>query len=224
MLDIRHGDNKELIKDLENDSIDLIYFNPPFGITKKYWDKDLDWDSLFPEMWRVLKPNGTIIIHCSISFNWKLVRQEWSKDLRYCYYWNKKKVTNWLNTKWSPLRCVEEIFVYSKKPTKTTFNYVKNPEYKRKPSENLAVDSYYSAHRSMRSGGVNKGTPTHYLEIPATTSDFTRPDELIRFIIETHSNTGETVLDPTCGLGRCGFVAESLNRKWIGFEIRTDIK
>jgi tRNA1(Val) A37 N6-methylase TrmN6 len=40
------GDIHEVIKTIKTDSIDLIYTNPPFGITKKKWDTPLNWDEL----------------------------------------------------------------------------------------------------------------------------------------------------------------------------------
>ena len=47
------GNINDIIKTLESDSIDLIYTDPPFSITKASWDKPLNWKDLFPEMWRV---------------------------------------------------------------------------------------------------------------------------------------------------------------------------
>ena len=61
----RFGDIHEIIKTLEDNSIDFIYTDPPFGTTKAKWDKKLDWEKLFPEMWRVLKPTGTICLYAS---------------------------------------------------------------------------------------------------------------------------------------------------------------
>ena len=63
--------HKEIL--LINDNIvNLIYTSPPYGITEAEWDKPLDWDMLFPEMWRVLKPNGIIVLHASMPFTYEL--------------------------------------------------------------------------------------------------------------------------------------------------------
>jgi site-specific DNA-methyltransferase (adenine-specific) len=37
------------------DSIDFIYFNPPFGITRQPWDEKLDWKNIFIELFRISK-------------------------------------------------------------------------------------------------------------------------------------------------------------------------
>lgn len=48
------------------------------------------------------------------------------------------------------------------------------------------------------------------------------PAELPRFFIEFLTKQGNLVLDPFAGSNTTGFVAEELNRRWIGLEIRSD--
>lgn len=220
MLDIRIGDNKDLIKDLESNSVQMIYFNPPFGTTHKEWDKPLDWDSLWPEMWRVLKPNGAIVIHCSIPFTWELIRQSWSKHLKYCWYWNKVQTTCFLHSNFAPLRCVEEVLVYYKKTPK--FNVEVNPDYICDKTNTTKLSSYYEhdGYQKLLNKKGKKGQPKHYIEIPRTNGDFTRPKELIAKFIKHYTDEGDLILDPTCGMGRSGEVSSELNRKWIGMDIR----
>ena len=57
------GDIHKEILQINDNIVNLIYTSPPYGITEAEWDKPLDWDMLFPEMWRVLKPNGIIVLH-----------------------------------------------------------------------------------------------------------------------------------------------------------------
>jgi 16S rRNA G966 N2-methylase RsmD len=234
MINIQIGDNVELIKQIESGSVQLIYFNPPFNITKKDWDAvPLEWNALWVEMWRVLKPNGAVIIHASIPFSWELIRQQpWSKHLKYCYYWNKQRATGYLNTGYAPLRKMEEVLVYFKK--KPVFNWKTNPAHRGgvvdEEVPSATTGGYYGdfARRRVTKNKVPKGTPSDYIEIPrgrpntttGTTTDFTRPDEIMKFFVETYTNSGDTVLDVTCGDGRCGAVCEALGRNFIGFDKR----
>lgn len=50
------------------------------------------------------------------------------------------------------------------------------------------------------------------------------PKELVRRVILLCSNEGDTVLDPFAGSGTTLVVANSLGRKWIGYEINADYK
>ena len=55
MAEYIEGDIHEVIKDLKDNSIDMIYTDPPFNTTKASWDKGLRWEELFPEMWESIK-------------------------------------------------------------------------------------------------------------------------------------------------------------------------
>jgi len=92
------------ILNLEDNSFDLIYTSPPYGITEAEWDKPLNWDMLFPQMWRVLKPNGIIILHASMPFTYELLKYQAPK---YHYTWLKNRKTNFFKAKLQPLRNTE---------------------------------------------------------------------------------------------------------------------
>ena len=107
------GDIHEVIKTLADNSIDFIYTDPPFGTTQAEWDTGLNWEELFPEMWRVLKPTGIICLYASMPFTYELMKYDTPK---YHYTWVKNNSTGFLRCKSQPLRNTEEIFIYYKKP------------------------------------------------------------------------------------------------------------
>lgn len=49
-----------------------------------------------------------------------------------------------------------------------------------------------------------------------------KPVSLLERIIKASSNEGDTVLDPFCGTFTTCFVAQKLNRRFIGIEIQED--
>lgn len=59
-----HGDSLEKLKDLEDNSIDTIITDPPYGLSfmGKKWDYDVPQVELWQECLRVLKPGGTALI------------------------------------------------------------------------------------------------------------------------------------------------------------------
>lgn len=65
-IDLRAGDSLELLKTLEDNSIDSIVTDPPYGLSfmNKKWDYDVPSYELWTEALRVLKPGG----HC-VSFS-----------------------------------------------------------------------------------------------------------------------------------------------------------
>ena len=88
------GDIHEVIKTIEDNTIDFIYTDPPFGTTKASWDKGLDWKELFSDMWRVLKTNGIICLYASIPFTYELLKYETPK---YHYSWIKNNSTGFFS-------------------------------------------------------------------------------------------------------------------------------
>ena len=100
MIKYIQGDIHDVIKNIEDNSIDFIYTDPPFSTTKANWDKPLRWEELFEEMWRVLKPNGIIALHSAIPFTYELLKYEKPK---YNYNWKKNNSTGFLTSKYQGL-------------------------------------------------------------------------------------------------------------------------
>ncbi len=64
MNKIIHGDSQEELKKLQDNSIDTIITDPPYGLSfmGKKWDYDVPSVELWQECLRVLKPGGTALI------------------------------------------------------------------------------------------------------------------------------------------------------------------
>ena len=208
------SDNLEYIKTLETNSIDLIYFDPPFAITEAQYDKSLDWDNLWTEMWRVLKPVANIVIHSSQPFTFDLVASQ-RKYFKYCWYWNKHSKTGHLFSKFQPMRHIEEICVFYKKG-----KYIPSTTIKDKPvSVNNTGGNYYE--RTQKKTFINNlNYPTHLLEYKRRNHKYsTRPVELCEYMIKTYSNENDLVLDLSCSDGQSAIACKNLNRKYIGVDI-----
>ena len=81
----------ELLK-LPANSVDVLYTNPPFAITGASWDKPLLWEQIWPQIWRVLKDDGVVVLHCSMPFTTDLIASQRSA-YRYSYVWEKNNST-----------------------------------------------------------------------------------------------------------------------------------
>ena len=208
------GDVRQLIpKYIPDNSVNLIYINPPFGTTKNAWDEKLDWGWLFSEFFRILKPDGTLVIHCSIPFNYELIRAA-PKPPLYSWYWNKKQVTCPLIANKQPLRCMEEILVWRKQ--KTVY-YRQQIGDELRPSTYMTTNSYYGTDVKQQTTFIKGKTRTHLLEMNRCIDGFaTRPKELIKLIIDSYTKKGDTILDCFCYKGLSYTQCEG--RKWIGMD------
>tara|TARA_R110000803_G_scaffold182855_1_gene245261 strand:- start:1007 stop:1690 length:684 start_codon:yes stop_codon:yes gene_type:complete len=208
------ANNLEYIKTLESNSIDLIYFDPPFGITEAEYDKALDWKNLWTEMWRVLKPVGNIVIHSSQPFTYDLIATQ-RKYFKYCWYWNKHNKTGHLFSKHQPMRFIEEICVFYKKG-----KYNPQTTIKDKPIKYISNSGNYYFRDKGKEHTLLYNYPSHLLDYKRRNHKYsTRPVELCEYMIKTYSNENDLVLDLSCSDGQSGIACKNLNRKYIGVDI-----
>ena len=63
MIELIHGDCLEKLKELENNSVDSVVTDPPYGLSfmGKKWDYDVPSEDIWRECLRVLKPGGHLL-------------------------------------------------------------------------------------------------------------------------------------------------------------------
>lgn len=212
------GDIHDVIMTLPDNSVNLIYTNPPFATTGAHWDKPLDWTSLFPQMDRVLSENGAVVLHCSIPFTYELISV---RKPNYHYTWKKNNPTGFFQAKKQPLRNIEEVLVYYRK------SHQYNPqmrgdevvEYNRRRSYE---GNYYGAQKPNKT--TQKGRyPTTFLgaykRVLQKNNPKSVPDALTEYFIKTYSSEGDTILDMTCCSRNNGDISLRLKRDYIGVDL-----
>jgi len=211
------NDIHDEIKNIKDNSIDLIYTNPPFGTTQKKWDKQLDFNMLFLEMDRILKPNGTILLHCSIPFTYNLIS---IRKPKYHYTWKKNNPTGFFQAKIQPLRDIEEILVYYK--SKPTYNPqmdgIEEISYNRRNK----YDGYYGkqiANKTNQKGKYPKTFLGNFKRILQKNNPKSINELITRKMILTHSNENDLILDMTCCSKNNSIISNQLNRNYIGIDI-----
>lgn len=209
---------------LEDNSYDLLYSSPPYGTTSAKWDNPLKWDMLFGEIWRVLKPNGICVLHSSMPFTYELCKHD---TPRYHYSWKKNTSTNFFKAKLQPLRNIEEVLIFYKRPG--TYNpqmrgkeVIKKAFYK-----DVSKNSYLGKRSNIEKSHVSK-TETHTGRYPTTFLEYkirkdgtgiNRPDEMIDYFIKTYSNEGDNVLDISCHNHYVGDRCKKYGRHYTGIDI-----
>lgn len=194
-------------------SIDLIYINPPFGTTRNFWDDKQDWKSLFDEFFRILNDTGMLVIHCSVPFNYELIRSAPTAPA-YSWYWKKESPTCPVLANHQPMRIVEEILVWKKR--KNTY-YRQQIGNDKRSSSYMTNNTYYGKTSSDKPSIISGKTRSHFLDIKRNIQGFsTRPSELVKLMIDSYSKAGDTILDCFCYKGLT--YDHCKDRKWIGID------
>lgn len=244
MLDLKLGDNKVLLKQLDDESIDLVVTSPPYDNLRTY-DNTMDcwgWDDFVVvanELKRVLKPGGVIIwvvgdatmngSETGTSFKQALYFKEIGFNLHDTMIYHKENYVPLTHNRYE--QCFEYMFVISKGRPKT-FNPIKV-----KCKNAGKIESYGDRRRTQldknQAMRAPKGIfylPTKETKIHPNIFSYTCggsksghpaafPDELARDMIESWSNEGDVVLDPFMGSGTTGKFAVAMGRSFIGMEI-----
>ena len=230
------GDSINILQNqIPDESIDLIFVDPPYNIGKNFnglkdkWkneDDYLSWCYQWIDLCiQKLKPSGSMYIMTSTQFmpyfdifiRKKMVilsRIVWSYDS------SGVQAKNYYGSMYEPiLFCVKDKNNY-------TFN-----------AKDIMVEAKTGSKRKLID--YRKNPPQVYSseKVPGNVWDFARvryrmdeyenhptqkPIALLDRIIKASSNESDTVLDPFSGTFTTGFVAKQLNRKSISIEIQEE--
>ncbi len=226
MIDLRKGDCLEVMKNIKSGSIDAIITDPPYGTTACKWDSVIDFELMWEQLNRIIKPNGAIVLFGSEPFS-SALRMSNIKNYKYDWIWKKNNVTGFANAKKMPLKNVENISVFYKKlPTYNPQGLVKiEKNYKNSISHKTNKDEGIS---TINGGRFKDGYKQEYTNYPRQVLEYNRPSktvhrtqkpiELMEYLIKTYTNENETVLDFTMGSGTTIIACQNTNRNGIGIE------
>ena len=185
------------------------------------------------ELHRVLKPTGSIYLHCdpTASHYLKLMMDAVFGYNNFCneIVWSYRK---WSTGKYTFQRNHDIILFYSRSADKNrTFNqlYMERSSSTLKRFGNSRILSgrddsgrrIPSQTEEQESQGVRQDDVWRISRVAPIKQLFPteKPAALLERIISASSNEGDVVLDPFCGCGTAIVEAERLNRRWIGIDI-----
>ena len=185
------------------------------------------------EMQRLLKPTGTMYVHCDSSAS-HLIRflldihfgkSNFGNEIAWCYYGPVRAVSKFPNKH-------DTIYRYTK-----TSDFVFNVDDVRIPYSPKSKPSVSTNHKRFGKDAKfvlhPKGRPSYdyWTDITTLTNHSERvgyptqkPVKLLERIIKASSNPGDIVLDCFAGSGTTLIAAERLGRDWIGIDINADAK
>ena len=232
---IFHGDALEALSLIEDESVDLIFADPPYNIGKNFagckdkWETDeayLEWCYRWLSLCiKKLKPNGSFYVMTSTQFMpyfdiflrdklTILSRLVWSYDS------SGVQAKKFYGPMYEPiLYCVKDKNNY-------TFN-----------ANDILVEAKTGSKRKLIDYRKNPPQPYSTEKVPGNVWEFARvryrmeeyenhPTQklvaLLERIVKASSNVGDIVLDPFSGTFTTAFVAKELGRKAIGIELQEE--
>ena len=219
MIDIKQGDCLELMKDIPDESIDMILCDLPYGTTKNKWDSVIPLNKLWKSYERIIKDNGAIVLFSQMPFSAELVHSN-LKLFKYEWIWQKDNGTGFLNAKKMPLKIHENILVFYKKlPLYNPQMRTGFKPYKCKQGRHSTNYGAYEQGHITESNGERYPIDIIKFKKDSGLHPTQKPVELLEYLIKTYTNENETVLDNCMGSGSTGVACVNTNRNFIGYEL-----
>lgn len=228
------GDCLELIKTIDNDSVDLVVTSPPYNVDlgnnkhkkvgyNSYEDnlpyhEYIEWlKGLFDDIYTKLKSGGRVVINIGPAKNGRIPTHsdiiQFMNDIGYLnltqIIWQKNQVGS--RTAWGSF-CSPSCPSFP-----TPYEYIlvfAKDTLKLQESGETDLTKEEFIEWSLAFWSFNAETQMKKFDHPAMF-----PEELPKRCIKMLSYVGATVLDPFMGAGTTGVVCKKYNRHFIGFEM-----
>ena len=236
---IYNEDCLDTMKRIPDGSVDLMLTDMPYGTTQNKWDILPNITELWNEWERILKPTGVWIFSSVQPMASKIILSR--EALFKCeIIWDKIIPTGHLNAKIMPMRVHENILIFSR--GNNTFN----PQMNKREAKELRPNRTKNAvnnnvtYETKNYGAAKRGfnNENKYDEIyPKTIIGINngngwakqnnihptqKPVDLMRYLILTYTNKGETVFDGYMGSGTTAIAAIQEGRNYIGSELNNE--
>lgn len=190
-IDLKHGDCLVDMKAIPDGSVDMILCDLPYGTTACKWDVIIPLEPLWEQYWRVLKPNGVIVLFGSQPFTSQLVNSQ-IDYFKYEWIWQKDGGSNFAVTKFQPMKEHENILIFGK--GKLNYNPIKQERIgHRKGKITKSIDSgRKDSVYGSQDGGKVLIVPE--LRVPSSVQRFNRERERER--PTPHSKTSSSARIP----------------------------
>ena len=231
-----NGDSKDVLKTIQDNSVDLLASDPPYAISfmGKEWDKALPDKEIWEECYRVLKPGAFIAVMSSprsdvlyrmimdlegVGFDMSFSPILWTYHSGFPKASDTRKVMEkrgengdkYEGSKlgFQPKPAVEHIIIGMKPHGQKS--YIDNVlNFEALPE---GVKMTYPFLQVPKPSKKEKN-----LGIDKNFHPTTKPVKLMSYIITLFTREGDWVLDPFLGSGTTGIASKLLNRNFVGIE------
>lgn len=231
------GDALKNIAKMDDNSINLIICDLPYGSTACNWDTVINIEDLWYEYNRVLTKNGTAALFGTEPFS-TLLRNANINNFKYDWIWVKNTSAGFIHAKNAPLKKHEIISMFSKGDAFHK-NLVKN-RMTYNPQGLIPVNRTKKVRDGLKHIVTTDCTQTEannfkdykveFENYPTSILKFNleekrvhptqKPIKLYEYLIKTYSNPGDVILDNCAGSGTLGMAGLNVpDREYIMIEL-----
>jgi site-specific DNA-methyltransferase (adenine-specific) len=228
---IHFADCLDILRQLPDESVDLLLQDPPYNTTNCEWETSIDFAVMWQEWERVAKNDSAMVFTASQPFTTDLIFSG-RRLFRYDLIWEKFTAVGFLDAKKRPMRNHEHILIFGKKRPRYTPQMRKASVLRtgsRKPANTQIYGKQQLPGPTTFDNWTEKGEryPVSVLKFDVDGERYAsnissknlhptkKPVDLFRYLIRTYSNPGDVVFDGYGGSGTTAIAAQMENRKFI---------
>ncbi|MFZ5808410.1 MAG: DNA methyltransferase [Chloroflexota bacterium] len=222
------GDIIETLRQFPDESIDLVFADPPYNLDKAYNtyndEKDrhvyLEWcNAWLDEYIRILKPTGALYL-LNLP-RWAMYHAQYLNQRLHFQNWIVWDALSEPRGKIMPAHYA--LLFYTRQPTGFTFNYqdvspldsrfyclrsscIRQRKQRGENQKEILTDIWWDIHRLKH----RRDRDYHPCQLP---------EALLERIIRLSSNPGDVVLDALAGTGTTAVVAAQLGRQYVAIDV-----
>ena len=207
----------EGMKQLEDNSVDLVVTDPPYEVN--YNEKSKHLSRLGKSGDKQIKRDETFI---DVIIDYDKLAKEWFRiliDNSHCYiFCGDKQLVKWSVAMVKQGFKQPQVLVWKK--DKTTFDMTMGYKF---PENKEFILFFQKGWKKLNGYQIERKEFRSCLNFKSDGKtdlhSCAKPERLIKFLIKLSSKKDDLVLDTFMGSGTTGYVAKQLNRNFIGFEI-----
>ena len=213
-LTLLKGDCNELLQQLPDRSVDLLFTDPPYNLSPystgnmrfnwrgeinndlAEWDRHFDPGEVRDQFLRILKPSGNLFAFCSYNLlgRWHEVFDPVFDTFQF-FVWHKTNPVPKIRKQGFLNSCELIVCMWNRQHT---WNF----------GRQNAMHNFYESPICMSPERLRE--PKHPTQ---------KPVGLLKHLIGIASNPGDLVFDPFMGVGSTGVAARMLDRRFLGMEL-----
>lgn len=223
---VLYGDCLDVMATLPRSSVDACITDPPYGTTGCKWDAVIPFQPMWAELKRIVKPSGVIALFSAQPFSSALIMSN-PEMYRHEWIWIKNRGSNFANTNREPMKEHESVLIFSrggwtfnKQMQERTGGGADRVRYEYTEASDTRTAILGGQHFARKREGTELRVPSSWQKFNTEVGlhPTQKPVDLVRYLVRTYTNEGETVLDFTAGSGTTGLACQLENRSCILIE------
>lgn len=215
--------------------VDAIIADIPYGTTACSWDEIIPLQEMWERLNKIVKDDNTpILLFGQQPFTSKLIMSN-VKNFKWQWYYKKRIASNFASAKYQPMKHIEDVCVFTRNGKRANYYPIMQERAESGKKRIQAGYTYNSEVSNETMGNIPRNmTEQEYnpnLKNPENIQEFNnrekgarglhptqKPISLMEYLVKTHTQKNETVLDFTMGSGSTGVACLNTDRNFIGIE------